>query len=156
MAARDAGPFRPAARRGRRGKNLSFDSYFNFIGSWWHGKEPSPTNKNFDSAQTGGIPGHLITPAWRPAKPVVILRRKLGAGSQFGKKMRPTRPKKGKQGEHRVSGPCRGPNDTPGPPTGTQCVALTCHCTPRGFLWGVSPAPVWPSKSAHGRGNFYR
>ena len=51
-------------------------------------------------------------------------------------KMRPTRPKKGKQGEHRVSGACRGPNDTPGPPTGTQCVALTCHCTPRGFLRG--------------------
>ena len=116
MAARDAGPFRPAARRGRRGKNLNFDSYFNFIGSWWHmvaWEEPSPTNKNFDSAQTGGIPGHLITPAWRPAKPVVILRRKLGAGSQ--KCDQP-----GQKKENRESTECLGPAADQMTPPGRQ------------------------------------
>jgi hypothetical protein len=152
VAARDAGPFRPAARPGRRGKNLNFDSYFNFIGSWWHGR--TITNKQ---------KLRLSSDWWYPRTPY---HPSLAPGQAGGDsaaetwgwvpKMRPTRPKKGKQGEHRVSGPCRGPNNTPGPPTGTQCVALTCQCTPRGFLWGVSPAPVWPSKSAHGRGNFYR
>ena len=147
VAARDAGPFRPARlwRKksqiyvstvilillglGGMGKTITNKQKLRLSSDWWYPR--TPCHPSLAPGQAGGDSA-AETWGWVP-------------------KMRPTRPKKGKQGEHRVSGPCRGPNDTPWPPTGTQCVALTCQCTPRGFLRGVSPAPVWPSKSAHGK-----
>ena len=71
----------------------------------------------FDSAQTGGITGHLVTPALRPAKPAAILRRKLGARAQFSESLRSkqSRQEVEKMEDGTAIGTNHGPSDMPGP-----------------------------------------